>query len=67
MWYVLGITLLDGFTDDIVEAKAVIHALPKVHIYSGSWGPQDNGQALDGPGHLTSMALHRGITQVSSL
>lgn len=57
--------MLDGFTDDVIEAKAVNHALDKVQIYSGSWGPQDNGQALDGPGHLTSLALHRGITHVS--
>lgn len=63
--YSAGITLLDGVTNDLLEATAVTHALDKVHIYSGSWGPQDNGYSVDGPGRLTSAALLRGITQVS--
>lgn len=38
--------------------------MDKVHIYSGSWGPQDNGRALDGPGYLSSLALQYGATKV---
>lgn len=56
--------MLDGTTDDLMEAKAVTYANDIVHIYSGSWGPQDNGQAFEGPGRLLSEALLRGITNV---
>lgn len=57
-----GITLLDGVIDDLMEAKAIKYANDRVDIYSGSWGPPDNGKALDGPGHLSSVAFYHGIT-----
>lgn len=59
-----GIVLLDGITNDLMESKAIKYAIDKVDIYSGSWGPQDNGVALDGPGHLSSLALQYGATKV---
>ncbi len=55
---------MDGITNDLLEAQAIRHKIEEVHIYSGSWGPQDNGLALDGPGHLASLALLYGITKV---
>ncbi|XP_065213951.1 neuroendocrine convertase 1-like [Planococcus citri] len=55
-----GITLLDGIINDVIESKAIKYAIDKVDIYSGSWGPQDNGIAFDGPGHLSSVALQYG-------
>lgn len=47
-----------------MEAKAIKYANDRVDIYSGSWGPPDNGKALDGPGHLSSVAFYHGITMV---
>nr|XP_018915743.1 PREDICTED: neuroendocrine convertase 1-like [Bemisia tabaci] len=56
-----GIKLLDGPTTDLMEAKAIQYALDKVDIFTGSWGPLDNGLVVDGPGKLASLALENGI------
>lgn len=47
-----------------MEAKALTNALSMVDIYNGSWGPQDNGKSVDGPGELAQMALEIGVTTV---
>ncbi|XP_050442123.1 neuroendocrine convertase 1-like isoform X1 [Adelges cooleyi] len=57
-----GIVLLDGKTNDELEARALIHALKLVHIYNGSWGPKDNGMLVDGPGPIGQLAFHIGAT-----
>lgn len=59
-----GIVLLDGKTDDEMEAKALMNAITLVDIYSGSWGPKDDGQMVDGPGVLAQMAFEIGATKV---
>lgn len=56
--------LLDGVTDDEMEAKALINAYKLVDIYSGSWGPKDDGQVVDGPGVIAQMAFEVGATKV---
>ncbi|XP_050442124.1 neuroendocrine convertase 1-like isoform X2 [Adelges cooleyi] len=61
-----GIVLLDGKTNDELEARALIHALKLVHIYNGSWGPKDNGMLVDGPGPIGQLAFHIGATMVTS-
>ena len=33
-------------------------------IYTSSWGPQDDGKRVEGPGHLAKEAIRRGITEV---
>lgn len=43
-----------GFAHDIVD------------IYSASWGPNDDGKTVDGPGRLANEALTRGVTEVWS-
>lgn len=48
-----------------MEAKAIQYALDKVDIFTGSWGPLDNGLVVDGPGKLASLALENGILKVS--
>ncbi|XP_025411999.1 neuroendocrine convertase 1-like isoform X2 [Sipha flava] len=58
-----GVVLLDGKTDDEMEAKALINALSLVDIYSGSWGPEDNGLTVDGPGVIAQIAFEIGTTQ----
>lgn len=59
-----GIVLLDGKTDDELEARALTHAYDLVDIYGGSWGPKDDGKTVDGPGVLGQMAFDKGATQV---
>lgn len=56
--------MLDGNTDDEMEAKALINANELVDIYSGSWGPNDDGHLVDGPGMMGQMALEIGATMV---
>ena len=48
-----------------MEATSLVHALDKVDIYSASWGPQDDGKTVEGPGSLTRKSLLRGISQVT--
>lgn len=59
-----GIRMLDGTVSDRVEASSLIHALDKVDIYSASWGPQDDGKTVEGPGVLTRKSFLRGVTEV---
>jgi len=62
--YVIGVVLLDGITNDEMESKALINAVNLVDIYSGSWGPKDDGKMCDGPGVLAQMAFEIGATTV---
>lgn len=56
--------MLDGKTDDEMEARALINANSLVDIYSGSWGPNDNGLMVDGPGVMAQIAFEIGTTKV---
>src|SRR5699024_3190501 len=38
-----GIRMLDGDVTDAVEARSLSHNPQHVHIYSASWGPDDDG------------------------
>jgi hypothetical protein len=62
-----GIRLLDGIVNDRVEGTALGYAFDKVDIYSASWGPNDDGETVEGPGRLAQEALERGISQVGRL
>ena len=62
-----GIRMLDGDVTDAVEARA-LGFVPKdksvhIDIYSASWGPDDDGKTVDGPGTLTLDALKSGILE----
>lgn len=58
-----GVKLLDGVVNDRTEGTALSYALDLVDIYSASWGPNDDGQTVDGPGWLAREALERGIAE----
>ncbi|NXQ36283.1 PCSK4 convertase, partial [Alaudala cheleensis] len=60
-----GVRMLDGSIMDIVEAQALSLQPQYIHIYSASWGPEDDGRTVDGPGVLAAAAFHRGVIQVS--
>lgn len=57
-----GIRLLGGKIYDVMEGMALGYAHDRVDIYSSSWGPSDDGMALERPGRMAAMAMERGIT-----
>ncbi|XP_044031068.1 proprotein convertase subtilisin/kexin type 5 [Siniperca chuatsi] len=56
-----GIRMLDGDVTDIVEAQSLSFRPQYIDVYSASWGPEDDGATLEGPGPLTRLALQNGI------
>ena len=42
--------MLDGVVTDAVEARAIGLNPNHIDIYSASWGPEDDGKTVDGPG-----------------
>lgn len=59
--------MLDGVVNDAVEAKALGLNPSHIDIYSASWGPEDDGKTVDGPGPLARRAFIYGVTSVSAV
>lgn len=57
--------MLDGDVTDAVEARSLSLNPQHIDIYSASWGPDDDGKTVDGPGELATRAFIEGITKVS--
>lgn len=55
----IGLELISAATYDYQEAQAFSRNAGKIHIYSNSWGPEDSGRHMDGPGRITKAALKR--------
>lgn len=53
--------MLDGLVNDAVEAQAISLNPNHIDIYSASWGPEDDGKTVDGPGPLARKAFQSGI------
>jgi len=60
-----GVRMLDGPVNDAVEARALGLNPDHIDIYSASWGPEDDGKTVDGPGPLARRAFIYGVTSVS--
>ncbi|XP_015259952.1 PREDICTED: furin [Cyprinodon variegatus] len=58
-----GVRMLDGQVTDVVEAHSLSLNPQHIHIYSASWGPEDDGKSLDGPAKLAKEAFLHGITK----
>jgi len=58
-----GVRMLDGTITDAVEARSLSLNPQNIDIYSASWGPDDDGQTVDGPGPLTRRALEEGANK----
>jgi furin len=58
-----GVKMLDGDVTDAVEAQSLNFNNQHVDIYSASWGPDDDGKTVDGPGRLATRAFLQGISQ----
>ena len=57
-----GIKMLDGDVTDSTEATSLSFNRNHIDIYSASWGPDDNGEVVDGPGKLARKAFIEGVT-----
>ncbi|MEE6503407.1 hypothetical protein FKM82_004820 [Ascaphus truei] len=58
-----GVRMLDGEVTDAVEARSLGLNPNYIHIYSASWGPEDDGKTVDGPARLAEEAFFRGVNQ----
>ncbi|XP_055860117.1 furin-1-like isoform X4 [Biomphalaria glabrata] len=58
-----GVRMLDGDVTDSVEAQSLGLNFDHIHIYSASWGPDDDGRTVDGPATLARKAFYDGITR----
>eukprot|EP00128_Syssomonas_multiformis_P015533 Colp12_sorted_trinity150504_noHs@30087 len=56
-----GIKLIDGDVTDSMEASSLGYAPQVIDIYSNSWGPNDDGVTVEGPGPLTRRTLETGV------
>ncbi|XP_073960255.1 neuroendocrine convertase 1-like isoform X2 [Choristoneura fumiferana] len=61
-----GVRMLDGRITDRIEGEGISYAWEKVDIYSASWGPNDDGRTVEGPGRLASQALERGVAKATT-
>lgn len=53
----IGERLIEGATNDALEAQALSYKRDITDIYSNSWGPFDDGVTLEGPGPLLTAAF----------
>ena len=58
-----GVRMLDGLVNDAVEARSLSLNPSHIDIYSASWGPEDDGKTVDGPGPLAKQAFIKGIAE----
>ncbi|THH29587.1 hypothetical protein EUX98_g4596 [Antrodiella citrinella] len=58
---VAGIRILSGPISDVDEAAALNYGFQNTSIFSCSWGPPDNGRAMEGPGYLIKKSMVNGI------
>ena len=61
-----GVRMLDGDVTDAIEAWSLGLARDFIDIYSSSWGPDDDGRTVDGPGPMAKKAFREGI-KISSI
>lgn len=57
-----GIRLIADYTTDAQEAAGLSFRSDINHIYSNSWGPNDDGRRLEKPGRLTLRAMEDAVT-----
>lgn len=58
-----GVRMLDGDVTDAVEARSLALNPQHIHIYSASWGPDDDGKTVDGPGEMATRAFIEGVNK----
>lgn len=58
---IAGIRILSAPISDVDEAVALNHGYQNVSVYSCSWGPPDNGEAMGAPSYLIKKSVVNGI------
>jgi len=58
---IAGERLISSMTTDSMEATALNYKFQINDIYSNSWGPNDDGATVEGPGTLCNKALQNGV------
>ena len=53
---VSGLRILDGTVTDLLEGQSFIYKAHVNWIYSCSWGPEDNGMSVEGPGYIARVS-----------
>jgi len=66
LWLRAGVRMLDGEVTDAVEAQSLALNQQHIDVFSASWGPDDDGRTVDGPGPLARKAFIDGIQAVCS-
>jgi len=56
-----GIRLIASYTSDAQEASGLGYRYDINHIYTNSWGPNDDGKRLEGPGKLTQRVMENAV------
>ena len=59
-----GVRMLDGDVTDAIEAWSLGLKKEFIDIYSSSWGPDDDGRTVDGPGPMAKKAFREGINDI---
>lgn len=60
---VSGIRILSGQITSEEEAAALVYGLDVNDIYSCSWGPADNGKAMEQPEKIVKEAMIKGVQE----
>lgn len=58
---IAGIRILSGQISDADEAAALNYGYQSTAIYSCSWGPPDDGKAMEAPSRIITKAMVNGI------
>eukprot|EP01097_Dermamoeba_algensis_P007675 TRINITY_DN4904_c0_g1_i1.p1 TRINITY_DN4904_c0_g1~~TRINITY_DN4904_c0_g1_i1.p1 ORF type:complete len:566 (-),score=119.66 TRINITY_DN4904_c0_g1_i1:615-2312(-) len=59
-----GVKILGGPVTDFQEAQGLGFKVEDINdVMSNSWGPDDDGNRLEGPGTLSQKAIEKGITK----
>ncbi len=56
-----ALRLISLASTDITESEAILFKNQQIDIKSNSWGPDDDGQTLEGPGPLATAALAESV------
>ncbi|KAK5172104.1 pheromone processing endoprotease [Saxophila tyrrhenica] len=58
---IAGVRILSKLISNADEAEAMNYAFQETDIYSCSWGPPDNGEAMEAPDILIARAMVKGV------
>eukprot|EP00047_Mylnosiga_fluctuans_P004265 m.233535 g.233535 ORF g.233535 m.233535 type:complete len:1481 (-) comp12531_c0_seq1:233-4675(-) len=56
-----GIRMLDGDVTDAIEGRSLSLAPQVIDVYTNSWGPNDDGATMEGPGTEAEAAFVSGV------